>query len=59
MSLVRVGVEGALEGMTTGRVDENWAKQHHSLWYEEARKEGTQVSDAGEPAGGATRGEPA
>ena len=54
-----VGVEGALEGMTTGRVDENWAKQHHSLWYDEARKEGTPASDAGEPAGGAARGEPA
>jgi formate dehydrogenase subunit gamma len=55
-----VGVEGALEGMSTGQVDENWAKQHHSLWYEEARKEGTEVSDAGEPASGAERGgEPA
>ena len=54
-----VGVEGALEGMSTGRVDENWAKQHHSLWYEEARKQGTQASDAGEAASGAARGEPA
>lgn len=54
-----VGVEGALEGMTTGRVDENWAKQHHSLWYEEARKQGTQASDSDASAGGVTRGEPA
>jgi formate dehydrogenase subunit gamma len=54
-----VGVEGALEGMTTGRVDENWAKQHHSLWHEKARREGTQASDVGEPAGGTPRGEPA
>jgi formate dehydrogenase subunit gamma len=54
-----VGVEGAFEGMNTGRVDENWAKQHHSLWYEEARREGTQVSDAGEADSGAARGEPA
>ncbi len=54
-----VGVEGVLEGMSTGRVDENWAKQHHSRWYEEARKEGTQVSDGGEPDSGAARGEPA
>ncbi|MEX0730835.1 MAG: formate dehydrogenase subunit gamma [Aquisalimonadaceae bacterium] len=30
-----LGTEGALEGMTRGRVDVNWAKQHHDLWYEE------------------------
>ena len=53
-----VGVEGALDGMSNGRVDENWAKQHHSLWYEEARKEGTQAS-ATSDAGTATGGEPA
>jgi formate dehydrogenase subunit gamma len=55
-----VGVEGALEGMSTGRVDENWAKQHHSQWYEEeARHEGTQASEAGAADSGAARGEPA
>lgn len=26
------GVEGALEGMTRGEVDENWAQEHHHLW---------------------------
>lgn len=30
-----LGTEGALEGMTTGYVDERWAKQHHEAWYEE------------------------
>jgi molybdopterin-guanine dinucleotide biosynthesis protein B len=30
-----VGMEGALEAMSTGRVDYNWAKEHHSLWLEE------------------------
>ncbi len=30
-----IGTEGAFEGMTTGEVDINWAKAHHSLWYEE------------------------
>jgi len=57
-----VGVEGALDGMSTGRVDENWAKQHHSRWYEQTRQEGTetQTSDAGAADGGAAaRGEPA
>ena len=29
------GVEGTLEGMTTGFVDANWAKAHHDQWYEE------------------------
>jgi formate dehydrogenase subunit gamma len=29
-----VGEEGAFEGMWDGTVDENWAKQHHSIWYE-------------------------
>lgn len=38
-----VGTEGALEGMTTGYVDANWAKQHHDRWYEE-------VADTAEPA---------
>ena len=33
--LATIGVEGALESMTTGHVDANWAKQHHVLWYEE------------------------
>ncbi|MGP9685664.1 formate dehydrogenase subunit gamma [Halomonas sp. AOP25-F1-15] len=32
-----LGTEGALEGMTTGYVDETWAKEHHSLWYEEVK----------------------
>ena len=30
-----LGVEGTLEGMTTGYVDASWAKSHHDLWYEE------------------------
>ena len=38
-----IGTEGALEGMTTGYVDANWAKQHHDRWYE-------QVADTAEPA---------
>ncbi|MGL5503094.1 MAG: formate dehydrogenase subunit gamma, partial [Aeromonas veronii] len=30
-------LEGALEGMVTGEVDETWAKEHHDLWYEEVK----------------------
>lgn len=32
-----IGSEGSLEGMTTGYVDETWAKEHHNLWYEEVK----------------------
>lgn len=30
-----IGVEGAFEAMVDGTVDVNWAKERHSLWYEE------------------------
>ncbi len=33
-----LGTEGSLEGMTTGYVDETWAKEHHNLWYEEVKE---------------------
>ncbi|MFQ6023087.1 MAG: formate dehydrogenase subunit gamma [Acidiferrobacterales bacterium] len=32
------GVQGTLQGMWKGEVSEEWAKQHHDLWYEEGRK---------------------
>lgn len=51
---IAFATEGALEGMTTGRVSVEWAKQHHDLWYEEVRKKGgeevEQVSRAGKRA---------
>ena len=30
-----LGMEGAFEGMGSGSVDVNWAKEHHRLWLEE------------------------
>lgn len=30
-------VDGALETMTTGYCDANWAKEHHDEWYEEVK----------------------
>jgi formate dehydrogenase subunit gamma len=30
-----IGMEGAIEGMKTGYVDETWAKEHHSAWAED------------------------
>jgi formate dehydrogenase subunit gamma len=32
------GVEGAFEAIWKGEVSEEWAKQHHDKWYDEARK---------------------
>ena len=32
-----VGMEGALEGMKSGYVDETWAREHHEYWYREVR----------------------
>ena len=34
-----IGVEGAFEGMWTGFVDTEWAKEHSDLWYEEQIRE--------------------
>jgi formate dehydrogenase subunit gamma len=53
-----LGSEGSLEGMTTGYVDEEWAKQHHNLWYDEVKGEGAGAgSDAGDAS--AAKGSPA
>jgi len=30
-----IGMEGAFEAMGTGAVDANWAREHHSLWFED------------------------
>ncbi len=36
-----IGMEGAIDAVTTGRVDVNWAREHHDIWAEEAiRAEG-------------------
>jgi len=50
-----IGVEGALEGMTAGVVDENWAREHHDLWAEHVIQEaaGSGEEGAGTPAPGA------
>jgi formate dehydrogenase subunit gamma len=34
-----IGMEGAFEAMGTGTVDVNWAKEHHSLWLEQQKRE--------------------
>jgi formate dehydrogenase subunit gamma len=46
--LATIGSEGALEGMISGEIDEQYAKNHHPLWYEEVMQgEGQVQSSAG------------
>jgi formate dehydrogenase subunit gamma len=33
-----IGMEGAYDAMGTGEVDENWAKEHHSIWAKETTR---------------------
>ncbi len=32
-----IGMKGAWRGMSTGYVDEAWAKEHHELWYDDIK----------------------
>lgn len=49
-----IGMEGALDGMKTGYVDETWAKEHHELWYDEAKRGAIPASELQQPGGTAT-----
>jgi len=51
-----VGVEGVFEGMSKGYVDENYAKQHHSKWYEEVKDQARPAPEEA-PTGGAAPGQ--
>ena len=35
-----IGMEGAFQAMWSGRVDANWAREHHRLWYETGASHG-------------------
>jgi len=41
-----IGMEGSLDSMLKGEVDENWAKEHHDLWYEEVTGKSAKEEDA-------------
>ncbi len=44
-------MEGAFDAMGSGRVDENWAQEHHNLWVAEMKGEPVPGADGGaEPA---------
>ena len=47
-----IGMKGAYQGMRSGYVDEAWAKEHHTLWYDDikAGKIPAQRSPAAPPA---------
>lgn len=53
-----LGTEGAIDGMTTGYVSSEWAKQHHDLWYEQVKDKETDASQVGLKAGKAVSGSP-
>jgi formate dehydrogenase subunit gamma len=42
-----VGMEGALDAMKTGYVDEAWAKEHHEYWYDAERAKAAAAPAAG------------
>jgi formate dehydrogenase subunit gamma len=45
-----IGIEGAFEAMGTGKVDYNWAKEHHDLWLEEQLAKEPSAGPARAPA---------
>lgn len=45
-----VGMEGAFDAMGTGEVEEQWAKEHHSIWAEEVLKEQNAAPTGATPA---------
>lgn len=55
-----VGMESAIDGMKTGFVDEAWAREHHELWYEAAKRKAANTEEPARednppPAGAAAR----
>ena len=49
-----IGMEGAFDAMGSGQVDQNWAKEHHSLWAKTAVKGSTKSLKAS-PAASVTQ----
>lgn len=45
-----LGMEGAFEGMATGEVDLNWAREHHDLWLEEQLAKKRLTARSGQPS---------
>ena len=49
-----IGMEGVFDAMGTGKVDENWAREHHSLWLAEI--ENAPLPDDADGGGGPAAG---
>ncbi|MDP2358812.1 MAG: formate dehydrogenase subunit gamma [Beijerinckiaceae bacterium] len=45
-----VGMEGAYDAMGSGEVDENWAREHHSLWLAQEEKRAAMAPPLSVPA---------
>ena len=45
-----IGMEGAYDAMGSGEVEKQWAKEHHSLWYEEVTGEKPAAPDGSAPS---------
>lgn len=45
-----IGMEGAFDAMGTGEVEEQWAREHHSLWVEEVKEREARASGDATPA---------
>ena len=52
-----IGTEGTLRGMTSGKVDTNWAKTHHDLWYQSLSESDKMGEDRNESASDRQSGE--
>jgi len=46
-----IGVEGAYGNMRHGWTDETWAKEHHSIWYDEVKSGKREAAGGAVPAG--------
>jgi len=47
-----VGMQGALDAMRTGYVDETWAKEHHEYWYNDVKPGKVLTGGASDTAAG-------
>ena len=46
-----IGVEGAYGNMRHGETDETWAREHHSIWYDEVKSQRGRAPGGAVPAG--------
>lgn len=46
-----IGMEGSLDSMLSGQVDENWAREHHDLWYQQVTGKSAEDGDDSAAAG--------